>query len=144
MELVTSTSLTEHQSSQNSKEEKNISANPQKTTPSSPFYAVHLFLFILRLTEIKLPLCQRLRPFWWCLELCNQTEVNAAAWSIYSTNIIGSMFNWFCHFLQSMCNFKEIWHKDINIKGQGILNHSPVNECFCWTLQRKGKKKIRI
>lgn len=43
MELVTSTSLTEHQSSQNSKEEKNISANPQKTTPSSPVYAVHLF-----------------------------------------------------------------------------------------------------
>ena len=53
MELVTSTSLTEHQSSQNSKEEKNISASPQKTTPSSPVYAVHLFLFILRLTEIK-------------------------------------------------------------------------------------------
>ena len=62
MELVTSASLTEYQSSQNSKEEKNISANPQKTTPSSPVYAVHLFLFILRLTEIK-TLCQRLRPF---------------------------------------------------------------------------------
>ena len=62
MELVTSTSLTEHQSSQDSKEEKNISANPQKTTPSSPVYAVHLFCFILRLTEIK-TLCQRLRPF---------------------------------------------------------------------------------
>lgn len=43
--FVTSASLTEHQSSQNSKEEKNKSANPQKTTPSSPVYAVHLFFF---------------------------------------------------------------------------------------------------